>query len=135
MEDEWGGGNFALVFLNMENMEINEFITLLGMIGGVQGVVEVLKWWQSRRIKKREDEAGVTAIENENSRKQIDWLESRLAERDAKIDAIYKELRQEQGLRIKELHSRHEVELRLTEAEARKCCVRGCSDRIPPSDY
>lgn len=116
-------------------MEINEFMTLLGMVGGVQGVSEALKWWQSRRLKKREEEAGVTAMENENGRKQIDWLESRLAERDAKIDAIYKELRQEQGLRMKELYSRHEVELRLSEAEARKCCVRGCSSRVPPSDY
>ncbi|MBO5443865.1 MAG: hypothetical protein J5995_00745 [Muribaculaceae bacterium] len=116
-------------------MEITEFMTLLGTVGGVQGVVETMKWWQSRRVRRREQEAGVTALENENGRKQIDWLESRLAERDAKIDAIYKELRQEQGMRMKELHTRHEVELRLTEAEARKCCVRGCAGRVPPSEY
>lgn len=116
-------------------MEIMEFMTLLGTVGGVQGVVEGVKWWQSRKLRRRQDEAGVAAVENENTRKQIDWLESRLAERDAKIDAIYKELRQEQGLRIQELHSRHEVELRLTDAEARKCCVRGCENRIPPTDY
>ena len=97
-------------------MEITEFMTLLGTVGGVQGVVETMKWWQSRRVRRREQEAGVTALENENGRKQIDWLESRLAERDAKIDAIYKELR-------------------LTEAEARKCCVRGCAGRVPPSEY
>jgi len=116
-------------------MDIMEFITLIGTVGGVQGVVEGVKWWQSRKLCRRREEAGVAAAENENGRQQIDWLESRLAERDAKIDAIYKELRQEQSLRIKELHSRHEVELRLTDAEARKCCVRGCENRIPPTDY
>ena len=40
-------------------------------------------------MRRREDEAAVSAVENENDRKQTDWLESRLAERDAKIDAIY----------------------------------------------
>ena len=98
----------------------------------MQGVVEIAKRWHSRRMEARNEEAGITAMENENRRQQIDWLEKRLAERDAKIDAIYAELRKEQTQRINEMHQRHEVELRLTEAEARKCLVRGCSSRIPP---
>lgn len=77
----------------------------------------------------------VSALENENIRKQTDWLEARLAERDRKIDSIYAELRAEQARRIEEIRLRHEVEIKLTEAEARKCCVRGCSSRIPPTDY
>ena len=113
-------------------MEITDIMTLVGAAGGMQGIVEIAKRWHSRRMEMRKDEADVSALENENRRQQIDWLEKRLAERDAKIDAIYTELRQEQTLRINEIHQRHEVELRLTDAEARKCLVRGCPSRIPP---
>ena len=113
-------------------MEISDIMTLVGAAGGMQGIMEIVKRWYSRRMEARREEADVTAMENQNRRQQIDWLEKRLAERDAKIDAIYTELRQEQTLRINEMHQRHEVELRLTEAEARKCLVRGCPTRIPP---
>lgn len=116
-------------------MEITDFITFVGTAGGVQGLIEAVKWWQSRRINSRKEEADVSAIENDNRRKQIDWLESRLSERDGKIDSIYAELRKEQALRIEEIHLRHEIELKLTDAEVRKCCVRGCPQRVPPSEY
>lgn len=112
-----------------------DMVTLVGTAGGIQGVIETIKWWGSRKLTRRKDEADVSSLENENGRKQIDWLEKRLAERDAKIDSIYAELRKEQELRLQELNGRHEVELKLTDAEARKCCVRGCSSRIPPSEY
>lgn len=116
-------------------MEITDIMTLVGAAGGMQGIVEIVKRWHSRRMEMRKEEADVTAVENQNRRQQIDWLEKRLMERDAKIDAIYAELRQEQTRRIDEMHQRHEVELRLTDAEARKCLVRGCRNRIPPTEY
>lgn len=116
-------------------MDVTNIITLIGTVGGIQGIVELAKWWKSRRLRIREDEAGVEALENENTRKQIDWLESRLAERDRKIDSIYEELRAEQAKRIEEIHLKHKIELRLTEAEAKKCLVRGCASRVPPGEY
>lgn len=116
-------------------MEISEVMALAGTVGGVQGLAEAVRWWQSRKLRRREDEASVVAMENENRRLQIDWLEKRLSERDAKIDALYSELREEQSLRIGEIHCRHEAELKLTDAEARKCLVRGCDRRQPPSEY
>lgn len=115
-------------------MEITDIMTLVGAAGGMQGIVEIAKRWHSRRMEMRKEEADITAVENQNRRQQIDWLEKRLAERDAKIDSLYAELRQEQTRRIDEIHQRHEVELRLTEAETRKCLVRGCPSRIPPED-
>lgn len=114
---------------------MTDLIALIGTVGGIQGLTEALKWWNSRRLRRREEEAGVNALENENIRKQTDWLEARLADRDKKIDSIYAELRAEQARRIEEIHLRHEVELKLTDAEARKCCVRGCASRIPPTEY
>ena len=115
-------------------MEITDIITLVGTVGGVQGIVEIAKAWQNGKIERRKETAVVEAAENENGRLQIDWLEKRLAERDAKIDALYTGLRKEQTLRIGEIHQRHEAELRLAEADARKCLVYGCNKRQPPID-
>ncbi len=116
-------------------MNITDIITLVGTVGGVQGIVEAGKWWQSRKLDSRKEEAGVKATEHQVTRSKIEWLEKRLAERDAKIESIYAELRKEQTLRIGESHQRHEAELRLAEAEARKCIIRGCPQRQPPSEY
>lgn len=127
--------NFAVKFKKETVMDFADVMALVGTAGGVQGVVELVKWWTSRHLRKREDEAGVSALESDNVRKQIDWLETRLAERDRKLDSLYSELRQEQAGRVEEIHLRHEVELRLAEADARKCLVRGCDKRQPPSEY
>lgn len=116
-------------------MEVTDVLTIIGGIGGMQGVIEAIKWWRGRKVHDRQDVAEVVSAENENERKQVSWLENRLAERDKKIDTIYAELRAEQTARLEEVHRRHEVELKLAEAEVKKCHKRGCADRIPPSDY
>ena len=119
----------------LKAMETTDLLTLIGGIGGIQGVIELIKWWRGRKVQDRQDIAGVVAAENENERKQVSWLEERLAERDKKIDALYIELRTAQAAQLEEVHRRHEVELQLKEAEVKKCHKRGCNDRIPPSDY
>jgi len=116
-------------------METTDLLALIGGIGGLQGVIELIKWWRGRKVQDRQDVAEAEATENENKRKQISWLEARLAERDKKIDTIYVELRAEQAARLEEIHRRHELELQLAEAEVKKCHKRGCKDREPPSDY
>ena len=90
-------------------MNIADIITLVGTVGGIQGLVEIGKWWQNRKLDRRKEEADVKATENQVNRSQIDWLEKRLAERDVKIDALYSELGKEQTLRINEIHQRHEA--------------------------
>ena len=97
-------------------MELNDLLALIGALGGFKAIEWV-----------------VTFLVNE--RKQVNWLEERLAQRDAKIDTIYVELRQSQQAHLEEVHKRHELELKLKESEARRCDVRGCGGRIPPSDF
>ena len=116
-------------------METVDLLTIISGVGCIQGIIELIKWWRGRKVHDRQDVADVVAAENENERKQVSWLEARLAERDKKIDAIYAELRAEQAARLEEVHRRHEVELKLAEADVKKCHKRGCADRIPPSDY
>ncbi len=116
-------------------MELSDTLTIIGGIGGMQGFIELVKWWRGRKVQDRQDMAVVVAAETENYRRQIDWYEKRLAERDMKVDSLYTELRSEQTARQETIHTLHEAELKLTEAEIRKCIKRGCGDRIPPSDY
>lgn len=119
----------------VQAMEVSDIAVLVGTFGGLQGIVETVKWWLGRKVQTRRDVADVAAKEGENYRKQVDWLEKRVLDRDAKIDRLYAELRQEQAARLDEMHKRHAAELALAEAEVKKCHKRRCPDREPPSDY
>ncbi len=116
-------------------MGINELLALIGALGGLEAIKWVVNFYVNRKTNARKEDAAVDSIENENERKQVDWLEKRMTERDMKIDSLYVELRQEQAAKLDLIHRLHEVELKLKEAEFKKCDVRGCSNRQPPSDY
>ena len=86
-------------------MGVNEWIAVLGAIGGTSTITWLVTFWVNRKTNARKEDATADSMENENERKQVDWLE------------------------------KHELELKLKEAEIKKCDVRGCSKRQPPSDY
>ena len=104
---------------------------MLGALGGY----EIIKVIANRKTDKRKESATASSMEGDNNRTNIDWLEKRLVERDTKIDAVYGELRKEQTKLLEEVHKRYEVELKLQAMETKRCDVRGCKGRIPPSDY
>lgn len=116
-------------------MGLNEWLAFIGALGGLEAIKWVVNFFVNRKTNARKEDASADSMENENERKQVDWLEKRLAERDTKIDAIYAELRQEQSAHLDDIHKKHELELKLKEAEIKKCDVRGCANRQPPSDY
>ena len=116
-------------------MELNDWLTILGALGGLEAIKWVVNFYVNRKTDARKEDAAADAVENENERKQVAWLEARITQRDTKIDAIYVELRQEQAEKLQLIHDKHELELRLKESEIKKCDVRGCSNRQPPSDY
>lgn len=116
-------------------MNMNDWILLLTALGGIEGVKQLAKWWMSRKTDARKEDASADALENENERKQVAWLEERIAQRDTKIDALYAELRHEQAAHLEEIHRRYEIELKLKEAEMKKCDVINCGKRQPPSGY
>ena len=96
-------------------MGLNEWLALIGALGGFEAIKWIVNFYVNRRTNARKEE--------------------RIAQRDAKIDAIYVELRQEQSAHLEDIHKKHELELRLKEAEIKKCDVHGCTNRQPPSDY
>ena len=116
-------------------MGLNDWLAILGAMGGSSTLTWAITFWVNRKTNARKEDATADSMEDENQRRQVDWLEKRLAERDTKIDALYVELRQEQSAKLDEIQKRHEVELKLKEAEMKRCDVRGCQTRIPPSDY
>lgn len=116
-------------------MGLNEWLALIGALGGLEAIKWIVNFYVNRRTNARKEDATADSMEDENERKQVAWLEERIAQRDAKIDAIYVELRMEQSAHLEDIHKKHELELKLKEAEIKKCDVHGCTNRQPPSDY
>lgn len=115
-------------------MGINELLALIGTLGGLEAIKWVVNFYVNRKTNARKEDAAADAAENENERKQIAWLEERIAQRDAKIDALYIELRHEQQAKLEDIHKRHGIELQLKDAEYNRCEMpdNECHRRIPP---
>ena len=115
-------------------MGINELLALIGALGGLEAIKWVVNFYVNRKTNARKEDAAADAAENENERKQIAWLEERIAQRDAKIDALYIELRHEQQAKLEEIHKRHGIELQLKDAEYNRCEMpdNECHRCIPP---
>lgn len=117
------------------SMETTTILTFITAMGGLEAVKWAVRYITHRRTDARKEEATVSSLEEENSRKKVDWLEERLTQRDEKIDGLYAELHKEQEAKIDWIHKCHEVELTRKESEVKKCDIRGCIKRIPPSEY
>lgn len=116
-------------------MGLNDWLAIIGAVGGLEAIRWGITFWVNRKTDARKEDAAADAAEDENERKQVDWLEKRLTERDTKIDAMYIELRKTQTTLIEEIRKRHETELKLKGIEIRRCDVPHCLNREPPSDY
>lgn len=117
---------------NKNIMGLNDWLAILGALGGLEAVKWVVNFYVNRKTNARKEDAAADAAENENERKQVVWLEERVTQRDMKIDGLYAELRQEQKVHIETIHRLHEVELQLKEAELSRCDLWECLKRIPP---
>ena len=85
-------------------MELNDWLAIIGAFGGLEAVRWGVTFWVNRKTNARKEDASADSMEDENERKQVDWLEERIAQRDAKIDALYVELRNEQSDKLEWIH-------------------------------
>ena len=85
-------------------MELNDWLAIIGAFGGLEAVRWGVTFWVNRKTNARKEDASADSMEDENERKQVDWLEERIAQRDAKIDALYVELRNEQSDKLAWIH-------------------------------
>ena len=123
-------------------MGLNDWLAIIGAIGGSSTITWLITFWVNRKTNARKEDASADGMEIQNllniinaQSSQIDNQEKRMATRDAKVDFLYSENNKLRSEQLELIKDRHELELRLKEAEIKKCDVRGCANRPPPSDY
>ena len=123
-------------------MSLNEWLTMLGAVGGTSTITWFVTFWVNRKTNARKEDAGADSMEIQNllsiitaQSTQIDNQEKRMGVRDTKVDFLYSENNKLRSDQLELIREKHELELRLKEAELKKCDVRGCIKRQPPSDY
>jgi hypothetical protein len=112
-------------------MDWSTITTVIASLGGV----EFVKWLANRKTYARKELVHVKAEEQNLYSRQIEWYEKRLGERDLKVDALYKELRESQARELELIEKCNKLELEKTLLVIQKCEERGCGKRKPPSDY
>lgn len=123
-------------------MELNDWLTIIATFGGVEAIRWGITFWVNRKTNARKEDASADGAEIQNLLTVINTLKDEIAritseksKRDEKVDYLYAELRKSEEKVLDLIREKHELELRLKEAEIKKCDVRGCLNRQPPSDY
>lgn len=109
--------------------------TIIAAIIASLGGREFFTWLANRKAYARKENASAKDAELSVHEKQIERYEQRLAQRDAKVDAIYKELREEQKRNLDLIEKVNKLEFDIEVLTLQKCEVRGCPDRKPPGVY
>lgn len=123
-------------------MDGNLIITLIATLGGFEGIRWGVSAWINRKTNARKEDTSADGMEIQNllniinaQSVQIDNQEKRMGARDTKVDFLYSENNKLRAEHLELMKEKHELELHLKEAEIKKCDVRGCVNRQPPSDY
>ena len=116
-------------------MQIETILAIISTLGGLEAIKWIVRFVTYHKTEARKERASVDTLEEENRRKNVNWLEERLTQRDEKIENLYTELHKEQEEKMNWINRCHEVELAQKESEVKKCEIRGCAQRIPPSEY
>lgn len=121
--------------------QISQIITV---VGGIVATIllPLIGAFQFYDSKKRREAAQAEKAEADNiSQYAAEWKElyekkeTKVHELDTKIDQLYLE-KNEDRERIRDLQSKNaKLELENQALNFKKCEVRGCKDRQPPSDY
>ena len=61
-------------------MELNDWLAIIGAFGGLEAVRWGVTFWVNRKTNARKEDASADSMEDENERKQADWLEERIAQ-------------------------------------------------------
>lgn len=117
---------------------------IVAMIGGIVATIllPLIGAFQFYDSKKRKEAAAAKKAEAENiTQYATEWKElyekkeAKVHELDTKIDQLYVE-KNEDRERIRDLQSKNvKLELENQSLNFKKCEVRGCKERKPPSDY
>ena len=90
-------------------MTSSDILAFISALGGMEAIKWGLNWLVNRKTEARRSEAGVNSLENENHKEQTEKQEW--------------------------INRCHEAEITCKELEAKRCFIRGCPNRQPPSEY
>ena len=123
---------------------MEQICQIVAMIGGIVATIllPLIGAFQFYDSKKRKEAAAAKKAEAENiTQYAAEWKElyekkeAKVHELDTKIDQLYVE-KNEDRERIRDLQSKNvKLELENQALNFKKCEVRGCKERKPPSDY
>lgn len=123
---------------------MEQFSQIITMIGGIVAtiLIPLIGAFQFYDSKKRKEAAAAKKAEAENiTQYASEWKElyekeeAEVHELDIKIDQLYLE-KNEDRERIRDLQAKNaKLELENQALNFKKCEVRGCKDRKPPSNY
>ena len=123
---------------------MEQFSHIITMIGGIVAtiLIPLIGAFQFYDSKKRKEAAAAKKAEAENiTQYASEWKElyekkeAKVHELDIKIDQLYLE-KNEDRERIRDLQAKNaKLELENQALNFKKCEVRGCKDRKPPSNY
>lgn len=120
---------------------MDEWLKIIGALGGLEAIRFIANFVVNHKTNARKEKASADSMELQNLlsiidnlNKQIERYDSRLKQRDEKVDAIYRELRAAQAEAQNWMRKYYELELVLKDAEHNRCDRpdNECNRRTPP---
>ena len=113
-------------------MTMNDWIMLVTAFGGVEGAMQLVKWWVNRKTDKRISDAQADVEEFKALREYNEFLQKQLSEKEQRFVEQTERLRklQDEHFALKETNSDLKLELAMKRCERKKC-----GDRVPQNGY
>ena len=113
-------------------MMMNDWIMLVTAFGGVEGAMQLVKWWVNRKTDKRISDAQADVEEFKALREYNEFLQKQLSEKEQRFVEQTERLRklQDEHFALKETNSDLRLELAMKRCERKKC-----GDRVPQNGY
>lgn len=111
---------------------MNDWIMLVTAFGGVEGAMQLVKWWVNRKTDKRISDAQADVEEFKALREYNEFLQKQLSEKEQRFVEQTERLRklQDEHFALKETNSDLRLELAMKRCERKKC-----GDRVPQNGY
>lgn len=115
---------------------------IIGAVGGLEAVKWGVTFFVNRETDARKEDASADGLEIQNLLNvisnlsgQLDKADARTTSRDGKVDYLYSENNKLRAENLELIKRIQEQELQLKETDLKRCDVRGCQNRMPPSEY
>lgn len=118
--------------IDYDVMTMNDWIMLVTAFGGVEGAMQLVKWWVNRKTDKRISDAQADVEEFKALREYNEFLQKQLSEKEQRFVEQTERLRklQDEHFALKETNSDLRLELAMKRCERKKC-----GDRVPQNGY